>query len=115
MNAYEALDIHNSILNKYLLDGWKAPRDAVRRALKSSAKLVSSGDEPNEYPNARGFYKCTKYIGTGGFEPRCVDNFPDKALHADPLIFAKSGDRHIESITYGENDVEPKILWYHYN
>jgi len=74
---------------------------------------ISSGDEPNEYPNARGFYKCIKYIGAGGFEPRCVDNFPDKALHADPLIFAKSGDRHIESITYGENDVEPKILWYH--
>jgi len=38
MNAYEALDIHNSILNKYLLDEWKVPRDAVRCALKFSAK-----------------------------------------------------------------------------
>lgn len=38
MNAYEALNIHNSILNKYLLDEWKVPRDAVRRALEFSAK-----------------------------------------------------------------------------
>jgi len=34
-------------------------------------------------------------------------------LHADPLIFAlKGGNKAILSLTYGENDVEPKYIWY---
>jgi len=74
------------------------------------AVFVPIQDEPD--PNAQGFYRCAEYIGAGVFRPRCADK--NEVLHADPLVFAKRENAIIESITYGENDVETKLLWYHF-
>jgi len=72
---------------------------------------TSYENEPNDFPNARGFYKCVKYLGAGEHEPRCINIFPRVTFHADPLIFAERGSTTIESITYGEDDIETGYIW----
>jgi len=49
--------------------------------------------------------------------PIIVNNKPLEGLlclHADPLIYAVKGGRLILSLTYGEDDAEPKYIWYNF-